>query len=288
MNEGNLFPAETQGVSQDGMLVIEQFLMANYRFRRNILNGKVEFAELPKADNKAEGNTVEDVDSLSLASENEAELEYRALTTPALNTIIIKAKREQVMEKGSPKTEITEYVSSEEVPEYNPVQQFLNNLPTWDGQNHIAKVFGRLPGITSEQLNYLTIWLRSAVAHWLQMDMLHGNECVPTFIGAQGCGKTTFVRRLLPRPSEPLEQVRQGDGADQQPLRQPRRARRHTAQPAVVAEADAVGQQGEQSSHLRTNTGGPTPIRIVRGHHQQPPSAEGCHRHAPIHLHPDS
>ena len=149
MNEGNLFPAETQGVSQDGMLVIEQFLMANYRFRRNILNGKVEFAELPKADNKAEGNTVEDVDSLSLASENEAELEYRALTTPALNTIIIKAKREQVMEKGSPKTEITEYVSSEEVPEYNPVQQFLNNLPTWDGQNHIAKVFGRLPGITT-------------------------------------------------------------------------------------------------------------------------------------------
>jgi predicted P-loop ATPase len=116
-----------------------------------------------------------------------------------LNSIVIRAKREQIMEKGSPKTEIAEYVASEEVPEYNPVLAFMKGLAKWDGQNHIAKVFGRIPGITSEQLNYLTIWLRSTVAHWKQMDMLHGNECVPTFIGAQGCGKTTFVRRLLPK-----------------------------------------------------------------------------------------
>ena len=198
MQKTDLLPAETLGASQEGTLVIEQFLMANYRFRRNILNGKVEFAILLKADNKAEGNTVGTSDSLSCASD-EADLDYRPLTPAALNSIIIRAKREQVMEKGSPKTEITEYVTSEEVAEYNPVHAFLKSLPAWDGQNHIAKVFGRLPGITSEQLNYLTIWLRSAVAHWLQMDMLHGNECVPTFIGAQGCGKTTFVRRLLPQ-----------------------------------------------------------------------------------------
>ena len=197
MKMSNHLPVETLGASQEGALVIEQFLMANYRFRRNILNGKVEFAVLPKADNTAEGNTVEAIDSLSSAS-NEAELVYRPLTPAALNSIVIRAKREQILEKGSPKTEITEYVESEEIPEHNPAQEFLKNLPEWDGQNHIAKVFGRIPGITSEQLNYLTIWLRSSVAHWLQMDMLHGNECVPTFIGSQGCGKTTFVRRLLP------------------------------------------------------------------------------------------
>ena len=175
--------------SQEGALVIEQFLMNYYRFRRNMLNGKVEFATLPEAADAADG--------LSNGFD-EAELNYRPLTQAALKSIVIRAKREDVLEKGSPKVEIADYVESEEVPEYNPVQAFLKSLPKWDGQNHVARIFSRLPGISSEQLNYLAVWLRSAVAHWMQMDMLHGNECVPTLIGSQGCGKTTFVRRLLP------------------------------------------------------------------------------------------
>ena len=188
---------ETPGVSQQGTLAIELFLMENYRFRRNILNGKVEFATLPKAAQTAGGNTVGLSGCLSCAS-SEADLEFRTLTPAALNSIVIRAKREEVLEKGSPKSEIKDYVESEEVPEFNPIQVFLDGLPVWDGQNHIARVFSRIPGISSEQLNYLTVWLRSAVAHWMQMDMLHGNECVPTLIGQQGCGKTVFVRRLLP------------------------------------------------------------------------------------------
>ena len=197
MEKSELMAVETPGASQLGTLAIELFLMENYRFRRNILNGKVEFATLPKAAQTAEGNTVGTSDSLS-SGFDEANLQFRTLTPAALNSIVIRAKKEQVLEKGSPKTEITEWVESEEVPEYNPVQYFLGHLPLWDGQNHIAQVFSRIPGLSSELLNYLTIWFRSAVAHWLQMDMLHGNECVPTLIGSQGCGKTTFVRRLLP------------------------------------------------------------------------------------------
>ncbi len=160
---------------QENTLEIEQFLQDNYLFRRNVLNGKVEFATLP-ADEPV----------------------YRVLTQQALNSIILRAKREAVVEKGSPKAEIMELVNSEEVPVYDPIREYLDRLPQWDGRNHVAQLFSRLPGISTEQHGFLAVWLRSAVAHWLQMDAIHGNECVPTLIGAQGCGKTTFMTRLLP------------------------------------------------------------------------------------------
>ena len=167
---------EAQGASQTGLLVAEQFLHDNYLFRRNVLNGKVEFVTLPI----------------------KGEPQYRELTPEALMSIIIRARKELAAEKCNPKTDIQDLLRSEEVRAYDPIREFLNGLPQWDGQNHVARLFSRLPGLSTEQHHYLAIWLRSAVAHWLQMDMLHGNECVPTLIGAQGCGKTTFVRRLLP------------------------------------------------------------------------------------------
>jgi predicted P-loop ATPase len=129
----------------------------------------------------------------------EVTADYRPLTQEALNSIIIRALREGLDEACNPKADITMYVNSEEVRMYNPVLAFLNDLPQWDGQNHVARLFSRIPGISSEQLAYLSIWLRSAVAHWLQLDTMHGNEVVPVLIGAQGCGKTTFLRRLLPQ-----------------------------------------------------------------------------------------
>ena len=170
-------------------LAVELFLNENYCFRRNVLNGKVEFTMKSDKDVLPDeaGNRTSDSSS-----------DWRPLTQEAFNSIIRRAKKEKVCEKGSPKTEIMEFVHSEDVPVHNPIGDYLKLLPKWDGQNHIAQLFSRLPGITSEQQGYLATWFLSAVAHWLQMDTLHGNECVPTLIGAQGCGKTTFFHRLLP------------------------------------------------------------------------------------------
>ena len=172
-----LIQGEALGALQTGALEVELFLRENYLFRRNVLNGKVEFATKP--------------------AEGQQEV-WKKLTPSALNSIVIRAKREQICEKGSPKTDIVEFVNSDEVDRFDPIADYLEKLPQWDGENHVARLFNRLPGVDSELTSYLAKWLRSVVAHWLQMDTIHGNECVPTLIGAQGCGKTTFVVRLLP------------------------------------------------------------------------------------------
>ncbi len=165
---------ETLGASQERALMTEMYLQDHFEFRNNVLNGKVEFR--PKGD-----------------------ADYRPLTERAQNSIVLDMLREGLDNEGNPKTLCQLYLHSEAVPVYDPIRHYLEHLPQWDGHNHVADLFNRLPGITSEQAGYLAVWLRSAVAHWMQMDTLHGNECVPTLIGSQGCGKTTFLRRMLPQ-----------------------------------------------------------------------------------------
>ena len=189
MNKNSYQNGEAMNAALKATLAVELFLNENYYFRRNVLNGKVEFAIKNDADAPENGADAEKPDD---------SLDWRPLTQEVMNSIIRRAKKEEVCEKGSPKTEIMEFVYSDDVPVHNPIGDYLKHLPQWDGKNHIAQLFSRLPGITSEQQGFLTTWLLSVVTHWLQMDTMHGNECVPTLIGAQGCGKTVFLRRLLP------------------------------------------------------------------------------------------
>ena len=161
---------------QEVIYEIENFLGENYSFRRNLFSGKTEVQEI------GEGKELS---------------AWCILTEEMFNSILLKMMKEDVGGK-SPKQHTLEIINSEATVAYDPIKEYLGHLPQWDGRNHVAELFNRIPGLTSEQLSWCCTWLRSAVAHWMGIDMLHGNEAVPVLIGAQGCGKTTFATRLLP------------------------------------------------------------------------------------------
>ena len=161
---------------QEVIYEIENFLGENYSFRRNLFSGKTEVQEI------GEGKELS---------------AWCILTEEMFNSILLKMMKEDVGGK-SPKQHTLEIINSEATVAYDPIKEYLEHLPLWDRRNHVAELFNRIPGLTSEQLSWCCTWLRSAVAHWMGIDMLHGNEAVPVLIGAQGCGKTTFATRLLP------------------------------------------------------------------------------------------
>lgn len=160
---------------ENDLLAVEYHLEHNYQFRRNVLSGLVEYKKTGEPD------------------EN-----FSRLTSEVLNTIFIKAKRE-IPDDTSLKTDIKAYVESDIPPVYNPVVAWLDSLAKWDGKDRVAEFLNRIPGLSDEKIAFLRIYLRSNVAHWLNMEQEHGNETVPLLIGNQGCGKSTFCVRFLPK-----------------------------------------------------------------------------------------
>ena len=169
----NITNLSTEAQDVTDVHVINAFLHNNYEFRENELSHKMEVRSLTHP-------------------------QFKELTDKTLNSIVINAEMSLPDTKVS-KSKVCELIYCEETQMWNPIQDYLNNLPKWDGHNRVTELFSRLPGATAEHIYRLSIWMRSVVAHWKQIDELHGNELVPTLIGGQGCGKTTFCKMLLPQ-----------------------------------------------------------------------------------------
>lgn len=101
-------------------------------------------------------------------------------------------------EEANLKSDIKTYLESDMIPLHDPVREYLENLPKWDGIDRITYFWKRIPNISDEKIEFLHIWHLSTVVHWMGKDEEHGNETVPLFIGNQGCGKSTFCLHILP------------------------------------------------------------------------------------------
>jgi hypothetical protein len=162
-------------VPQETLLTmkIDLFLQENYEIRKNVMRGVAEFRERS---------------GIGFA--------YRDLTEEARNSMTLRALRQGI--KCWDK-DIRRYVNSEDIELYDPLNEWLEQLPHWDGKDRVEELAKRVPTTYKEWPELFRLWMRSMVAMWLGKGQLTGNALVPLLIGRQGCGKSSFCRLLLPR-----------------------------------------------------------------------------------------
>ena len=151
---------------------IDIFLNENYEIRKNVMRGVAEFRERT---------------GIGFA--------FRDLTEEARNSITMRALMQGI--KCWDK-DIRRYVNSEDIEQYDPLNEFLESLPKWDGEDRVTPLAQRIPTDYAEWPELFHLWMRSMVAMWLGKGQLTGNALVPLLIGRQGCGKSSFCRILLP------------------------------------------------------------------------------------------
>ena len=155
------------------MMKVDMFLNANYELRKNVMRGVAEYRERTGLG-----------------------FEFQDLTDEARNSITMRALSLGV--KCWDK-DISRYVNSNDIELYEPMTDFLDHLPKWDGRDRVEPLARRIKTDYEEWPHLFHIWMRSMVAMWRGKGQLTGNALVHILIGRQGCGKTSFCRILLPR-----------------------------------------------------------------------------------------
>ena len=152
---------------------IDIFLNANYELRKNVMRGVAEYRQRT---------------GLGFS--------FQDLTEEARNSITMRALSQGI--KCWDK-DIRRYTNSNDIAFYDPMEDFLDHLPRWDGKDRVTPLANRIKTDYEEWPRMFHIWMRSMVAMWKGKGQLTGNALVPLLIGRQGCGKSSFCRILMPR-----------------------------------------------------------------------------------------
>ncbi len=150
----------------------EAFLNSRYELRKNVMTGVAQYR-----------------------SKDTYDYHFADLTKEVLNTMSIRALKAGL---DSWDKDIKRYTESTMIPEYDPVNDWLEQLPKWDGIDRVTELANRVKTDNPFWQNDFHTWMLSMVAHWKGIDRNHGNAIVPLLIGKQGCGKSTFCGILLP------------------------------------------------------------------------------------------
>jgi len=120
---------------------------------------------------------------------------YKELTSTDLNTICHEAALEGLYAGDGA---LKRYIYSNHTRKYNPIRDYLDGLPHWDGKDRIRELFERIPSDRKEWIDVACTWFLSMVSHWLRPLQNHANSTAIILIGKQGARKSTFCKNILP------------------------------------------------------------------------------------------
>lgn len=150
----------------------DEFMKRRYEFRYNQLTARVESRE-----------------------RNSFNFYFRPVDKRLMASVAINAQYEglKLWDK-----DVLRYLNSDHVPVYHPIEEFLYDLPHWDGKDHIGNLAERVPCDNPYWTQLFRRWFLSMVAHWRGMGKNHANSTSPILIGPQAYRKSTFCRLILP------------------------------------------------------------------------------------------
>ncbi|WP_321331762.1 BT4734/BF3469 family protein [uncultured Bacteroides sp.] len=161
-------------LKQSMAIQTDEFMNRRYDFRYNTMSTVVEYRE-----------------------KNTFFFDFRPLTERVLNTIAVNALNEGL---DLWDRDVKRWVNSGRVPLFSPIEDFLCDLPLWDGKDRIRALASYVPCENGHWPDFFHRWFLSMVAHWRGTDKKYANSTSPLLIGEQGCGKSTFCLNILPPP----------------------------------------------------------------------------------------
>jgi len=99
----------------------------------------------------------------------------------------------------TPITTVRAVIESNLSPKFNPIKNYFNNLPAWDGENHIKAFADRIPVPEEFLMKFYDYFARWLVGAYRCAVLYQPNHlCLVLQSNQQGVGKTSIFRHLTP------------------------------------------------------------------------------------------
>ena len=149
---------------------LEACLFDRYDFRFNVLTEQTEYA--PKGTST-----------------------YELVDQRVLNTLCLVARKNGI---NCWDKDVSRLLLSQEIADYHPFLDYMDNLPDWDGIDRVSELASRVSD-TPLWIEGFHRWMLGMTAQWMAMDVQCANAVAPLLVSTeQGRCKSTFCSILLP------------------------------------------------------------------------------------------